>query len=98
PRDLHSFPTRRSSDLLQVMVARGEEIGLVQDDLSINGHAIEVRVYAEDPSNGFLPDIGTLTTYRPPQGPGVRVDDGFAEGMPIRSEEHTSELQSRENL
>ena len=68
---------------LQVMVARGEEIGLVQDDLSINGHAIEVRVYAEDPSNGFLPDIGTLTTYRPPQGPGVRVDDGFAEGMPI---------------
>jgi propionyl-CoA carboxylase alpha chain len=54
-----------------------------QEDLKINGHAIEVRVYAEDPANNFLPDIGTLTTYRPPQGPGVRVDDGFEEGMTI---------------
>jgi propionyl-CoA carboxylase alpha chain len=40
-------------------------------------------VYAEDPTNNFLPDIGTLTTYRPPQGLGVRVDDGFEEGMTI---------------
>jgi acetyl-CoA carboxylase biotin carboxylase subunit len=54
-----------------------------QDDLSINGHALEIRVYAEDPTNGFLPDIGTLTTYRRPTGPGVRVDDGFEEGMEI---------------
>ncbi|MDQ3100323.1 MAG: acetyl-CoA carboxylase biotin carboxylase subunit [Bacteroidota bacterium] len=68
---------------LQVQVARGEELPITQQDLTINGHSIEVRVYAEDPSNGFLPDIGTLSTYRPPQGPGVRVDDGFEEGMSI---------------
>ncbi len=68
---------------LQVLVAKGEELPIKQEDLRINGHAIEVRVYAEDPSNNFLPDIGTLTTYRPPQGPGVRVDDGFEEGMTI---------------
>ena len=68
---------------LQVLVAKGEELPIKQEDLRISGHAIEVRVYAEDPSNNFLPDIGTLTTYRPPQGPGVRVDDGFEEGMTI---------------
>ncbi|MBV6405171.1 MAG: acetyl-CoA carboxylase biotin carboxylase subunit [Flavobacteriales bacterium] len=68
---------------LQVRVAEGEKLPFRQEDLAIKGHAIEVRVYAEDPSNNFLPDIGTLTTYRPPQGPGVRVDDGFEEGMTI---------------
>ncbi|MCC7502919.1 MAG: acetyl-CoA carboxylase biotin carboxylase subunit [Flavobacteriales bacterium] len=68
---------------LQIRVAEGEQLPFTQDDLKINGHAIEVRVYAEDPANNFLPDIGTLTTYRPPQGPGVRVDDGFEEGMTI---------------
>ncbi len=68
---------------LQIRVAEGEKLPFTQDDLTINGHAIEVRVYAEDPANNFLPDIGTLTTYRPPQGPGVRVDDGFEEGMTI---------------
>ncbi len=67
----------------QIKIARGEELSFSQDDLSITGHAIESRVYAEDPSNGFLPDIGTLMTYRPAQGPGVRVDDGFEEGMEI---------------
>ncbi|MBS1546989.1 MAG: acetyl-CoA carboxylase biotin carboxylase subunit [Bacteroidetes bacterium] len=67
----------------QIKVAQGEKLSFKQEDLKINGHAIEVRVYAEDPSNSFLPDIGTLTTYRPPQGPGVRVDDGFEEGMAI---------------
>lgn len=67
----------------QIKVARGEKLGFTQDDLRINGHAIEVRVYAEDPTSNFLPDIGTLETYRPPQGPGVRVDDGFEEGMTI---------------
>jgi acetyl-CoA carboxylase biotin carboxylase subunit len=68
---------------LQIRVAEGEKLPFTQDELKINGHAIEVRVYAEDPANNFLPDIGTLSTYRPPQGPGVRVDDGFEEGMEI---------------
>ncbi len=68
---------------LQIRVAEGEKLPFTQEDLKINGHAIEVRVYAEDPANNFLPDIGRLTTYRPPQGPGVRVDDGFEEGMDI---------------
>jgi propionyl-CoA carboxylase alpha chain len=54
-----------------------------QKDLKINGHAVEVRVYAEDPTNNFLPDIGNLQTYKRPQGPGIRVDDGFEEGMDI---------------
>lgn len=67
----------------QILVARGERFAFSQDDLSINGHALEVRVYAEDPQNNFLPDIGTLKTYERPMGPGVRVDDGFEEGMAI---------------
>ncbi len=68
---------------LQIRIAEGEELPFQQEDLRINGHAIEVRVYAEDPSNNFLPDIGTLKTYRRPQGHGIRVDDGFEEGMTI---------------
>lgn len=67
----------------QVLIARGEKLSFSQDDLEINGHAIEVRVYAEDPTNNFLPDIGRLITYKTPEGPGVRVDDGFEEGMEI---------------
>lgn len=67
----------------QIRVARGEKLSFTQDDLKINGHAIEVRVYAEDPANNFLPDIGNLQTYRTPKGPGVRVDDGFEQGMDI---------------
>jgi len=67
----------------QINVARGEKLRFTQDDLHINGHALEIRVYAEDPANNFLPDIGKLTTYRRPTGPGVRVDDGFEEGMDI---------------
>ncbi len=68
---------------LQIRVAEGEPLPFAQDDLKIKGHAVEVRVYAEDPANNFLPDIGTLTTYRRPQGHGVRVDDGFEQGMDI---------------
>jgi len=68
---------------LQLRIAQGEKIPFSQNDLKINGHAIEVRVYAEDPTNNFLPDIGTLKTYRRPQGHGIRVDDGFEEGMAI---------------
>ena len=67
----------------QIRVAEGKELSFSKEDLKINGHAIEVRVYAEDPKNNFLPDIGTLTTYKPPVGLGIRVDDGFEEGMTI---------------
>lgn len=67
----------------QVKVARGEKLSLRQDDLTINGHAIELRICAEDPSNNFLPDTGNLTAYRPSDGNGVRVDSGYEEGMNI---------------
>ena len=67
----------------QIRIARGEKLSFRQEDLEITGHAIEVRVYAEDPENNFLPDIGTLHTYKIPQGPGVRVDDSYEEGMEI---------------
>ena len=67
----------------QIKIARGEKLGFTQDDLHINGHAIELRVYAEDPLNNFLPSIGTLTKYVKPSGEGIRVDDGYEQGMPI---------------
>ncbi len=67
----------------QIRIARGEAISFKQEDLHINGHSIELRVYAEDPTNNFLPDIGTLNTYVSPQGPGIRVDEGFEQGMTI---------------
>jgi acetyl-CoA carboxylase biotin carboxylase subunit len=67
----------------QINIARGGAISFKQEDLQIRGHAIELRVYAEDPSNNFLPDLGTLQTYITPKGAGVRVDDGFEQGMEI---------------
>jgi acetyl-CoA carboxylase biotin carboxylase subunit len=67
----------------QIKIASGEKLSFTQDDLKINGHAVELRVYAEDPQNNFLPDIGTLQTYKTPKGNGVRVDDGFEQGMEI---------------
>jgi acetyl-CoA carboxylase biotin carboxylase subunit len=67
----------------QIRIAMGEPISFKQSDLEISGHAMELRVYAEDPDNNFLPDIGTLQTYVTPKGPGVRVDDGFEQGMEI---------------
>lgn len=67
----------------QVKIARGEKLSFTQDDLSINGHAVELRVYAEDPLNNFLPSVGKLTKYSKPAGEGVRVDDGYEEGMDI---------------
>ena len=67
----------------QIKIARGEKLSYSQEDLKINGHAIELRVYAEDPQHNFLPDIGILKTYRTPKGNGVRVDDGFEQGMEI---------------
>ncbi|MBT8292452.1 MAG: acetyl-CoA carboxylase biotin carboxylase subunit [Eudoraea sp.] len=68
---------------LQIKIARGEAMTIKQEDLSINGHALELRVYAEDPLNDFLPSVGTLETYRLPSGKGVRVDNGFEEGMEV---------------
>ena len=67
----------------QIKIAQGEPLSFRQEDLSILGHAVEVRVYAEDPANNFLPDIGNLQTYEKPEGPGVRVDDAYEEGMDI---------------
>ncbi len=67
----------------QIRIAQGHPISFKQDELTINGHALELRVYAEDPSNDFLPDIGRLNRYRRPEGAGIRVDDGFEEGMDI---------------
>jgi acetyl-CoA carboxylase biotin carboxylase subunit len=67
----------------QIRVAQGLPLSFTQDDLKINGHSLEIRVYAEDPKNNFLPDIGTLEVYKRPTGEGVRVDDGFEEGMEI---------------
>ncbi len=67
----------------QIRIAAGEPLGYSQEDLRIRGHAIELRVCAEDPTNNFTPDIGKLETYRRPQGYGIRVDDGMEEGMEI---------------
>jgi acetyl/propionyl-CoA carboxylase alpha subunit len=67
----------------QIYVADGKALSFTQDDLNINGHAIELRICAEDPLNNFLPDIGKLEVYKRPQGAGIRVDDGYEEGMEI---------------
>jgi propionyl-CoA carboxylase alpha chain len=67
----------------QIKIARGEKLRFRQEDLTINGHALELRVYAEDPLNDFLPSTGRLEKYKPPTGEGIRVDDGYTEGMAI---------------
>jgi len=67
----------------QIRIAEGKALSYKQEDLSIKGHSVEVRVYAEDPQNNFLPDIGRLKVYKRPQGTGIRVDDGFEQGMEI---------------
>ncbi|RRJ92249.1 acetyl-CoA carboxylase biotin carboxylase subunit [Paenimyroides tangerinum] len=68
---------------MQIRVARGEVLPITQDDLQIKGHALELRVYAEDPLNDFLPSVGNLETYILPTGEGVRVDNGFEQGMDV---------------
>ncbi len=68
---------------LQIRVARGEHLPFQQEDLQITGHALELRVYAEDPLNNFLPSVGTLSRYRIPEGSGIRVDGGYTEGMEV---------------
>ncbi|MBS0518067.1 MAG: acetyl-CoA carboxylase biotin carboxylase subunit [Proteobacteria bacterium] len=67
----------------QIRVARGEVLPLSQAEVRLDGHAIEVRLYAEDPYAGFLPQTGRVDVWRPAGGPGVRVDHGMAEGLAI---------------
>ncbi|WP_073355020.1 acetyl-CoA carboxylase biotin carboxylase subunit [Flavobacterium xanthum] len=68
---------------LQIRVARGEVLSMKQEDLKIKGHAVELRVYAEDPTNDFLPSVGNLEVYELPVGENIRVDNGFEQGMDI---------------
>ncbi len=68
---------------LQIRVARGEKLSLRQEDLTIRGHALELRVYAEDPLNDFLPSVGHLECYQIPSGENIRVDNGFETGMDV---------------
>ncbi len=68
---------------LQLQVAQGEPLGLTQDDITLSGHAIEVRLYTEDPSQDFLPTSGPVDLWSPPEGVGVRVDSGIATGQQI---------------
>lgn len=67
----------------QINIALGHKLSFKQEDLKIIGHAIESRIYAEDPANNFLPATGIITEYKIPSGPGVRVDDGFGTGSEI---------------
>jgi len=68
---------------LQIRIARGEALRIKQEDLKITGHALELRVYAEDPLNDFLPSVGNLEVYSLPVGEGIRVDNGFEQGMDV---------------
>ena len=67
----------------QILVANGERLSFKQEDLKIKGHAMELRIYAEDSLNNFMPSVGTLDVYRPPSGAHIRVDDGYEEGMEV---------------
>jgi len=67
----------------QIKVSSGMPLPLAQEDIALSGHAIEARVYAEDPAAGFLPQSGQLTIWLPPGGDGIRVDHGFAQGMEV---------------
>ena len=68
---------------LQLRVAAGEPLALSQSDVTLSGHAVEARVYAEDPASGFLPSTGRVVAWRSPGGPGVRVDSGIEEGSEV---------------
>jgi acetyl/propionyl-CoA carboxylase alpha subunit len=67
----------------QVRIASGEELTFKQDDIHARGHAVECRIYAEDPYNDFVPSVGTLKTWLPPSGPGLRLDSGATQGQSI---------------
>jgi acetyl/propionyl-CoA carboxylase alpha subunit len=68
---------------LQIEIAAGERLRLSQLEVEPRGHAIEARLYGEDPENGFLPSTGTLEVFRPPQGPGLRNDIGVYPGWDV---------------
>ena len=68
---------------LQILVAEGKELPMSQEDITMEGHAVECRIYAEDPRDNFLPSTGMLTKHRIPSGNGVRVDSGVEEGQEI---------------
>ena len=67
----------------QILVARGEKIAFKQEELKIKGHAVELRVYAEDPLEDFMPSTGNLEKYSMPSGEGIRIDNGFEQGMDV---------------
>ncbi|MBI1321365.1 MAG: acetyl-CoA carboxylase biotin carboxylase subunit [Candidatus Hydrogenedens sp.] len=68
---------------LQLAIAQGEPLPLTQADVSLNGHAIEVRLYAEDPANNYAPQVGTIHTWQPAENAGVRVDHGLRDGAQV---------------
>ncbi len=67
----------------QILIAQGQPLSIDQKDLNIDGHAIEIRIYAEDPLHDFMPGVGELSIYKKPEGKGIRVDDGYRQGMEI---------------
>lgn len=67
----------------QISIAEGKKLSFTQNDIKIKGHAVECRIYAEDPDNNFVPSTGVLDHFRQPAGPGVRVDSGFESGSSI---------------
>ena len=75
--------TGRDLVALQLQVAAGQPLGFVQEDVTLTGHAIEVRLYAEDPANGFLPASGDIALWQPGQGPGIRIDAGIVSGQAV---------------
>jgi acetyl-CoA carboxylase biotin carboxylase subunit len=71
---------------LQIRVAAGEPLPFSQEDVKLSGHAVECRLYAEDPANQFFPSPGTILSRRVPSGPGIRLDDGVYEGFTVSTE------------
>jgi 3-methylcrotonyl-CoA carboxylase alpha subunit len=69
----------------QIMIAAGNPLSIHQEDVSQNGHAIECRIYAEDPANNFMPSPGTMSFYQEPSGPGIRIDSGISKATTIES-------------
>jgi geranyl-CoA carboxylase alpha subunit len=75
--------TGRDLVALQLQVAQGEPLGFTQNDVTLSGHAIEVRLYTEDPGQDFLPTSGPVYLWSPPEGTGIRVDSGICSGQDI---------------